>query len=61
MECNQQCLIQGIGMGDTRVLPLMLDPAFDDKPFDHSVGFGHVLPDIPSDCAIALPGRTEAT
>lgn len=54
MERVQQFLIERIGVRDTRVLLLMLNPAFDTP-----ARLGHVFPDIPTDRAVALPDRAK--
>src|SRR5512138_3782934 len=60
MECMQCLLIELIGMGHSRMLALMLDPALDDEAFDDSARLGNILPYIPTHGAIAIAFGAEA-
>jgi hypothetical protein len=59
MERVEHCLIQLIGTCNPSMLPLMLDPAFDNKAFYDSPGFPDILPYFPPYRAVALSYGTK--
>ena len=56
---TESFLIELIGMCHTRMLALVFNPAFDHETLDHTTLFGHVLPYVPTNGAIAVADRAE--
>jgi hypothetical protein len=59
MECPHNLLIELVSAGRASMLAPMLHPAFDDEGLDDSAWLSDVFPNVPSDCAVALPHGVE--